>query len=222
MKKKVLVIGAAATAVLLIGGWALAQTAGHGPGSGPPFMRGEGMGPGMMMRHMGHGMGPGMMQHGMGSGMHGMGAGMGPGMMMQGMGRGMGPGMMPGGPGLAFADPTQIESLKKQLDITTAQDAPWSKYVKTLQDAAAAMKATRETVDPATASKMTTQDRIAFVTRIREQALKQFETVKTAADELLATLDDQQKAKALEILPGLAFGPGPMRGAFMGGPQHHH
>ena len=114
MKKKVLVIGAAATAVLLVGGWALAQTTGPGAGFGPPFMRGEGTegrGHGMgygMMQHMGRGMGPGMMQHGMRGGM-------GPGMMMQQMGRGMGPGMamMHGGPGLAFADPAQIESLKK-------------------------------------------------------------------------------------------------------------
>ena len=67
MKKKDLVIGGIAAATLLVGGWALAQSAGHGPG-------------GM------HGMGPGM--HGqMGPGMRGQ---MGPGMM------GMGPGMMGG------------------------------------------------------------------------------------------------------------------------------
>ena len=49
MKKKVLVIGGIAAATLLVGGWALAQSTGHGPGG----MRG--MGPGM------HGqMGPGM------------------------------------------------------------------------------------------------------------------------------------------------------------------
>lgn len=74
MKKKVLVIGGIAAATLLAGGWAFAQSTGHGPGG----MRG--MGPGM------HGqMGPGM--HGqMGPGMHGrMGAG---GMGMMGMGHG--------------------------------------------------------------------------------------------------------------------------------------
>jgi hypothetical protein len=64
MKKKVLVIGGIAAATVLIGGWALAQSPGHGPGG----MRG--MGPGM------HGqMGPGM-QGQMGSGMMGMGPGM--------------------------------------------------------------------------------------------------------------------------------------------------
>ena len=32
MKKKALVIGGIAAATLLVGGWALAQSAGHGPG----------------------------------------------------------------------------------------------------------------------------------------------------------------------------------------------
>jgi hypothetical protein len=62
MKKKVLVIGGIAAATVLIGGWALAQSPGHGPGG----MRGMGM----------HGqMGPGMRGQ-MGSGMMGMGPGM--------------------------------------------------------------------------------------------------------------------------------------------------
>ena len=66
MKKKALVIGGIAAATLLAGGWAFAQSTGHGPG-------------GM------HGMGQGM--HGqMGPGMHGQ---MGRGRMgMMGMGHG--------------------------------------------------------------------------------------------------------------------------------------
>jgi hypothetical protein len=87
MKKKILVIGGVAAATLLSGGWAFAQSGGHGG------MRGMGMGmhgePGMhgqmgqgMHGHMRGQMGPGM--RGMGPGMPGMG----PGMM------GMGPGMM--------------------------------------------------------------------------------------------------------------------------------
>jgi hypothetical protein len=65
MKKKVLVIGGVVATVVLVGGWALAQTAGHGPG---------GFGPGRMMGMRGQ-MGPGM--HGqMGPGMTGMGPGM--------------------------------------------------------------------------------------------------------------------------------------------------
>jgi hypothetical protein len=74
MKKKTLVIGGIAAATLLVGGWALAQSVGHGPG-GMMGMRGQ-MGPGM------HGqMGPGM-QGQMGPGMRGQ---MGPGMMGMGM-----------------------------------------------------------------------------------------------------------------------------------------
>jgi hypothetical protein len=74
MKKKALIIGGIAAAIVLVGGWALAQSAGHGPGG----MRG--MGPGM------HGqMGLPGMNGQMGPGMRGQ---MGPGMM------GMGPGMM--------------------------------------------------------------------------------------------------------------------------------
>jgi hypothetical protein len=206
MKKKALIIGGIATTAVLAGGWALAQSGPHGPGGfGPPFMQGvgPGMGPGMMQhmaRAMGPGMGPGTMQH------------------MQ-----IGPGMMHGGPGFAFTDPVQIDALKKELGITTAQEPAWTKYTKALQDAATNMKTTRESVDPAAVSKMTQQDRLAFATKMREQGQKQHETVTAAANELLSTLSDAQKAKAQQTLPGLAaFGPGPMRGAFMGGPQHQH
>jgi len=82
MKKKFLLIGGVAAATLLVGGWALAQSGGHGPGG---FGHG-GMGAGMhgqMEQGMRGQMGPGT--HGqMGQGMRGQ---MGPGMM--GMGRGM-------------------------------------------------------------------------------------------------------------------------------------
>lgn len=207
MKTKALLIGGIATATLLAGGWALAQTSGHGPGGK------QGMGHGMhgsMGQGMHDKMGPGM--HGrMGQGMHGQ---MGPGMRGQ-MGRGM-----HGGPGLTQFDPVQIDTLKTELGITAAQEPAWTNYTKALQDAATTMKTAREGVDPDAVSKMTPQDRFAFVSEIREQGQKQFETVKTAANELLATLDESQKGKAQDILPGLAFGPG-MRGA-MNGPQHRH
>ena len=198
MNKKIVVIGAVAATAALVGGLALADSRGYGPGFGPSFMQGEGQ------HGMGPGMGQGMMQH--------MGGRMGP---------GMGQGMMRGH-GRAAADPAQIETLKSELGITPAQEQAWNKYTKAFQDAATTMRTTREGVDPDSLSKLSPQDRYAFVTKMREQGQKQFETVKTAADELLATLDATQKAKAQEILPGLAFGPGPMRGAGMGGPQHRH
>lgn len=212
MKKKAFVIGVAAAATLLAAGWALAQTTGHGPGG----MRG--MAPGM------HGqMGPGM--HGeMGPGMHGqMGPGMGPGMHGQ-----MGPGGrgqmgfgMHSGSGLRQFDPAHFDALKTELGITNAQEPTWTKYVKAFEDAATAMKATREGVDPNTVSKLSPAERFAFVTKIREQAQKQFETVRKAADELLTVLNDAQKVKAKDILPGLAFGPG-TRGAALADPRHRH
>lgn len=210
MKKKTLIIGAIAATTVLAGGWALAQSVGQGPGGfGPPFMRGhghDGMGPGMM-KGMGHGMGPGMMGHGMDHGM-------GPGMM-----KGMGHGMMHGRAGLA--DAAQIDGLKSELGITPAQETAWAKYAKAVQDAAVTMKTTRESVDPDQVSKMTPADRYAFVSKMREQGQKQLGAVKAAADELLATLDATQQAKARDILPGLAFGPGAMRGAFAGD-RHEH
>ncbi len=65
MKKKFLVIGGIGAVVVLAGGWALAQTAGHDRGFGPPFMQGHEpsrMGAGMMeMGRAQMGMSPGMM-----------------------------------------------------------------------------------------------------------------------------------------------------------------
>lgn len=196
MKKTALLIGGVAAATLLVGGLALAQTSDHGPGA----MRG--MGPGM------HGQMGGM--HGqMGAGMHGQMGGM----------RGQ---MGPGGSGLTQFDPARIETLKTELGITAAQEPAWTKYATAIQDAAATMKTTRESVDPESVSKLSPADRFAFVTKMREQGQKQFETVQTAANELLTTLDDAQKAKARDTLPGLASsGPGNTRNA-MRGPHRQH
>ena len=135
----------------------------------------------------------------------------------------MGRGMTHGGPTSTQADPARIEALKGELGITSAQEPAWTDYVKALQDAAAAMKTTRDNVDRDAVGKMSPQDRYAFMTKMREQRQKQFEAVKATADRLVAALDDRQKAKAQEILPGLAsFGPGTRSGAAMGGPRHGH
>ena len=136
--------------------------------------------------------------------------------------KGMGPGMMHKGPGSAFADPTQIETLKGELGITAAQEVAWNKYAKPVQDAAAAKRTVRESVDPSVVSRMTPSERFAFVSKMREQGQKKFDAVGTAANELLAVLDEAQKAKAGDLLPGLAFGPGPMRGEFATDRQHKH
>ena len=204
MKMKAVVIGGIAVTAALAGGWALAQTVSPGPsGFGPRFTHGkDGMGSGMM-EHMGKGMGHGMMKG-------------------HGMVKGTGPDMMDGRRGSGF-DPAQTAAIKTKFGITPAQEPVWSKYAKAVEDAAAAVKTAREGFDPETIGKMNPADRFAFVTRLRERGEEQFEAVKLAATELLATLNDSQKAKATDILPGLAaFGPAMMRGADMGGPRHRH
>ncbi|HET7154218.1 MAG TPA: Spy/CpxP family protein refolding chaperone [Hyphomicrobiaceae bacterium] len=194
MKTKTLVVGALAAATVFAGGWAVAQSV--APDSfGPPFMRGKGH----------DGMGPGMMKG-----------------MRHGMMKGMGPGMMHGDSGQTSADPARIGALKAELAITAAQEPAWAKYADAVQDAAASMETARKSVDPDVVSKMTPADRFAFVTKRREQRQTQFGAVKAAAEELLATLDATQKAKATDVLPGLALGPGQMRGAFAGDQQHRH
>lgn len=182
---------------LVIGGIAAATLLAGGwalaqPAGFGPWGMGPGFGPG--------GFGPGRMM-----GMHGM----------------MGPGAIYGGPAFAF-DAAWFDTLKTDLGIKPAQEQAWAKYAKAVQDAVAAMKTAREGINPEAVSKLSPQERFALATKIREQAQKQQETVTTAAKELLATLDDTQKAKAQQTMPGLAFGPGPMRGAFMGGPPFRH
>jgi hypothetical protein len=202
MKKKALAIGGIAVTAALAGGWAVAQTANPHPGGfGPPFMQAQGA----------EGMGSGMTEH--------MRKGMGHGMM----GHGMRPGMMHSALGPGFADAEDIDELKAELGITPAQESAWSKYAKVVQDATAAMKTTREGVDPQAVTKMSPADRFAFVSKMREQGEKQLAAVKEAANELVGTLDDTQKAAAADILPGLIpLGPAAMRGAGMGSPQHRH
>ena len=129
--------------------------------------------------------------------------------------------MMHGAAGPTQFDPARLETLKTELGITAVQEPAWTSYAATVQDAAAAMKTTREGINPDTISKMSPQDRFAFATKIREQMQKQFAAVKTAAEDLLATLDDTQKAKARQTLPGLAFGPDMRHAAGMGGLHQH-
>jgi hypothetical protein len=209
MKRKVLIISGVAAAAVLAGGWALAQTAGQGPGFGPPFMQGHGgKGPGMMQHMMQHkgGMGPGMMGKG----------------MMQHEGGAMGPGMMQqGSAGHTPFDPARLATLKTELGITATQEPAWTRYTKAVEDAATAM-ASRTEIDPETIRNMSPADRFAFVSKIRERAQIQFTAVQTAANELLAVLDETQKAKARTILPGLAFGPPPAVHGAAVDQQHQH
>lgn len=143
--------------------------------------------------------------------MHGGPQGMGPG-MMTGMGQGHGP--MAGG----FADPAaHLASLKTELGITPQQQSAWDAYAKVVEDTAASMKAQRQGVDMTAVHNMSDPDRQAFMTQMRDQQDKAFQSLKAADGEFLAVLDDTQKAKAREVLPGLAaHGPGMMQHAGMG------
>ncbi len=142
--------------------------------------------------------------------MHGMmGGGMGPGMMMHAHGM-MGEG---GGPFAAAADPSShLETLKTELAITAEQETAWSAYANTVADTVTAMRAAVEGASGG--------DRQAFFAAMQEQRQKSLAAVKAAADQLLASLDLTQKAKAEQILPGLAAGPAEMAagmGMGMGG-----
>jgi hypothetical protein len=244
MKRQVLWAGAAVGAVLLVGGAAFAQMGGHGMGrdgvrseesSGRGSGQGHGMGRGHGMEHGGrHGMGHGMRgetQHGGGHGRmgqsghdgrghdgrgHGMGRG-------RASGQGAGPG--PGGQGgmQAFAQPAQIETLKREIGITAAQEPAWNEYVKALEETASTVRALREGIDREAVPAMSPADRFEFRQGMREQAEKRRESLKAAAEKLLAALEEAQKEVARDVLPGLAGpGRGPLRSAGPGPREQQH
>jgi len=128
----------------------------------------------------------------------------------------------------AVTDTTRLDSLKKEIGITAAQDPAWTAYAKTLQDSAGVMKSRHRSMDMGKMHAMSEKDREAMMAGMREQGQKAFQTVKAAAEKLLAALDETQKTKARETLPGLrAAGPGMMGhhgmhgpGMGPGGPHH--
>jgi hypothetical protein len=138
--------------------------------------------------------------------------GMGPGMMM---GMGAGHGEMGG----HFGNPAaHLAALKTELGITAQQEAAWDAYAKTVEDTATSMRVQRQGVDMKAMHDLSDKDRQAFMAGMREQHDKAFAGIKAAAEKLQIALDDTQKVKAKEILPGLAaHGPGMMQHAGMGG-----
>ncbi|MDR3535445.1 MAG: Spy/CpxP family protein refolding chaperone [Acetobacteraceae bacterium] len=104
-----------------------------------------------------------------------------------------------------FGDPSaHLATLKTDLGIKPEQTAAWDTYAKVVQDTAQQMQATRQGIDRDAVRSMSPQDRQAFMTKMRDQHVQAFATVKTAAQTLLPSLDDAQKAKAQSELPGLA------------------
>ncbi len=122
-----------------------------------------------------------------------------------------------GGEGWGFGGPaTHLTALKTDLGIKPEQAAAWDAYAKVVQDTAAQMAANRATTDMDAIRAMPNKERAAFISNrmdLHDQAIAK---VKAAAEALLPSLDDAQKAKAQQELPGLAArGPGGMRHADM-------
>jgi hypothetical protein len=125
----------------------------------------------------------------------------------------MGPGMMGPQSGPQAAGFADLAALKAELAIKPEQAAAWDAYVKVVRDTTAQMQAK---MDMNAMHGMSSQDRDAFMTTQRDQHDQAFGTVKSAAEALLPSLDDSQKAKARTSLPGLASrGPAMMQHAGM-------
>jgi hypothetical protein len=146
----------------------------------------------------------GRMGMGHGGGMHGMGQGGG----MHGMGPGTMKGMMGGGRGGMMgnqADPAaRLDAIKAELAIKPEQAADWEAYAKVVTDIAAERREHREKIDRDAVRNMDPKDREAFRDQMMKQRDESFAKVRTAAQTLLAKLDDAQKQKARNTLPGLA------------------
>ncbi|CFX46566.1 conserved exported protein of unknown function [Candidatus Filomicrobium marinum] len=150
-----------------------------------------------MMRMMGGGMGHGMMGGGM------MGQGMGKGQMGQGMMRGHGMGMMRGARMGAMVE-ARLAYLKFELGITDAQKDAWAAYA----DAVRARVANMQGVHQAMMETMQTGNALNRMdARIKgmETMLSSLKEVKPAAEKLYASLSDDQK-KVADQLIGRACG----------------
>jgi len=108
--------------------------------------------------------------------------------------------------GHGVLDSSQIEALRIELGITDDQESSWDKYAKVLQENAEEVKSIRKNIDREAIRKMSPEDRRKFRSGMRKQGQERFETVKKAANELLEALDEAQKAKAVDTLPGLRKG----------------
>lgn len=149
-------------------------------------------------------------------------SGHGPGHGRMDMGHGMGHGMMNGGGHGGrmghFGDPAErLANAKAAIGIKAEQAAAWDAYAKVVTETAAERRKHHESIDRDAVHNMKPEDRRAFRESMMQQRDEAQAKVKAAAEMLLAQLDDAQKAKARENLPGFASGHGP-------GPRHgmHH
>ena len=129
--------------------------------------------------------------------------------------RGQGPGMM--GSGRGYADPAgYLTALKADLAITAAQSPAWDKYADTVKGVAEQMQGVHQSMYDAMGT-ATWQERRDMMNRMFDARQQAFDTVHTAAESLLPSLDASQQAKAATRLPGLAVpGNGMMGRGMMG------
>jgi hypothetical protein len=112
---------------------------------------------------------------------------------------------MHGHHGRFMGDPAErLKALRAEIGITEAQSAAWDAYAKVVQDTATRMRAAMGQPNRHAFMEMSTQDRLAYLTKRREAREQASSAVKSAADALLPVLDDTQKVRALMTLPGLA------------------
>ncbi len=135
--------------------------------------------------------------------------------------QGMGPGMMGGGMGMhgGFTSSTAyLDAVKKELNITPAQEPAWNDYAGTVKTQAEQLQAQHQTMYQSMAT-MTWEQRQTLMNQMFEKRQQSAAAVHAAADKLVASLDDAQKTKAQTLLPGLRYGGGMMQGGgMMGGP----
>jgi hypothetical protein len=142
---------------------------------------------------------------GFGPDRRGMEHGMGPG--------GMGKGQMMGNPG---DQASRLSTLKTELGIKPEQTAAWDTYAKVVTDSATERRDHVQHIDRDAMRNMKSDERQQHFNSMQTQREAAQAKIKTAAETLIATLDETQKAKASTSLPGLATaGPG-MRFGMMG------
>lgn len=116
-----------------------------------------------------------------------------------------GPGMMGG----SWNTTSYLDSLKGQLAITADQQPAWKDYADTVSGVGEQMQALHQTMFDAMGT-ASWQERRDMMNRMFDARQQSFDNVHAAAIKLLPSLDATQKAKAQQILPGLAARPGMM------------
>ncbi|HWV52481.1 hypothetical protein [Pseudorhodoplanes sp.] len=111
--------------------------------------------------------------------------------------------------------PAALDSARREIGVTAAQEEVWTKYATTLKEVADARRARRESIDRSAIRRMSPDEYRKFRDSMIEQRRKEEDSVRAAVDGIVASLDEKQVAIAREVLPGYAFGP--MHGARRGG-----